>query len=499
MKLPLTSIHIENRQRIDLGDIAELADSLRSLGQIHPILVTPLSSPLNGKTHRLVAGERRYRAAESLGWPEIDVTTRENLSPDELHELELEENIRRKDMAWQERCLNILTIHELRQKKAVLASDTWGQRETGKMLGLDFGHINYLLHIARKLRSEMKPDKSLVDQPRYWSCASMSEAWSLRLRDEEDALNAELAKRQQDVLEIDPQLAQFVQAVEASLDALAEERARYEANKLNTVPFDEYWAEKKRLAEEYQNTLVLSNRILQGDSIAYMLDEQNAGRFDHIITDIPYGIDMDNLNQQNPHGQMVDIDTVEELHDVEYNKDLIARFYPAAFKCTKDKAFVITWADQMLWQHMYDCAIKAGFAVQRWPITWVKTSQCMNQCVTFNTTKDTEIAIVARKRGTTLAWQPQTSVITCGKDELCEAINHPFAKPYAIWERLVGLASLEGQTILEPFAGRGSGVISMLRMKRNVVGVELDVAHYNALLENVKQYYLSINPQFTFR
>ncbi len=124
----------------------------------------------------------------------------------------------------------------------------------------------------------------------------------------------------------------------------------------------------------------------------------------------------------------------------------------------------------------------------------------MNQCVRFNTTKNTEIAIVCRKPGTTLVNQPQSSVITAARDELCDLIGHPFAKPFAIWEFLLKTFTLENQSILEPFAGRGSGVLSMLKLARNVVGVELDEHHYNALLENVKQlHFLPINPNFNFK
>ena len=154
----------------------------------------------------------------------------------------------------------------------------------------------------------------------------------------------------------------------------------------------------------------------------------------------------------------------------------------------------------MLWTFMYHCAIDAGFSVQRWPITWVKTSACINQAAQYNTTKDTEIAIICRKAGATLAKNPQTSVITAARDELCEAVGHPFAKPFEVWKFLTEAVSIEGQHILEPFMGRGSGVISMLRLNRLVTGVELDIPHYNAALENVKTlHYLKLNPNYEFK
>jgi DNA modification methylase len=500
LTLPINEIKVENRQRLDLGDLTELIESIRIYGLIQPIVVS--------QEKRLIAGGRRLASCIALGRTDVDVVFRETLSEDELYILELEENIRRKDETWQERTLHILTIHLLKQKVSALDSTSWGQRETGELLGIKSkGQIAWAICIAQKLREELNPDKSVKPDARFWHCDSLSDAWRLWCRDQEDIFRAELALRSaKDAVPAEffaeemVNLAEF-ETVESSVDLLSAERERYYSNHLNPPgSFDSYWEEKQKWAEQLRNTIHLSNKFHNVDSIAFMNHPDNASRFDHVITDIPYGIDMDMLNQQNQHGGMQNIDTVEELHDVQYNKQLIADFFPAAFKCTKENAFVITWADQMLWQFMYDCAIKAGFAVQRWPITWCKTSNCMNQCAGFNTTKDTEIAIVCRKKGATLVWQPATSYIEASRDELSEAIRHPFAKPFAVWERLLQMTSLEGQLILEPFMGGGSGVISMLRMNRNVIGCELDVNHFNEGVENVKTlHYRKINPNYQFK
>lgn len=495
--LPLSDIKLIDRQRLDNGDIDDLAESIRRYGLIQPIVVN--------QDNRLIAGGRRHAAHVKLGLPTIDVVYRETLTDDELHELELEENIRRKDMTWQEECLNIAKVHELKERRAAINSQAWSQARTGAMFGVVAAHVNYTLRIAEKLRAELGPDNKPIPSARFWPLESPSEAWKLILRDREDALTASLAEEQKDaanagVTEQQEQLlVEQVLQVQESPDLLALERSRYYSNPHNPPDsFEAYWEEKQARAKEVQNTVYLSNRIFNANAIEYMMSKEKT--FDHVITDIPYGIDMAMLNQQNPHGGMVDIEIVEELHDVEYNMKLIEEFFPAAYHCTKDSAFVITWCDQMLWQFMYDCAIKAGFAVQRWPITWNKTSQCMNQCAQFNTTKDTEIAIVCRKKGTTLVNQPQTSVITAPRDELCQEIGHPFAKPFAIWEFLIDTFTYQGQSILEPFAGRGSGVISMLRKQRNVFATELDLAHYNSLLENIKVlHYLKLNPEFKFK
>ena len=64
--LPVNEIRVGERNRKDMGDLAALAASTASeLGLMHPIVVRP-----NGT---LIAGERRLRAAELLGWSDIPV------------------------------------------------------------------------------------------------------------------------------------------------------------------------------------------------------------------------------------------------------------------------------------------------------------------------------------------------------------------------------------------------------------------------------------------
>ena len=504
LSIPIHEIQSIDRQRLDLGDIQGLAESISRYGLIQPIVIT--------KDRRLIAGGRRLEAHRLLGKDSIAVVFREDMSQDELHILELEENIRRKEETWQERCLHIATIHRLKQKAKAIEGDTWTQRATAELLGVDsVREVNHALLMARLLESELDDNKKPKPDARFWPCETISEAFRLHFRDEADRGLAELARRQAErsaavaQIEVEEEvvdLGEFEGAQEQTVivvgeptDPLAKARAQYYSNPLNPPgSFEEYWQYRQAMLDDKQNTIYLSKQLINTNCIDFM--RSNPGRFDHVITDIPYAIDMDMISQSN--NKFRDIDTVEELHDVDYNLQLIADFFPAAFSTIKEKGFCITWCDQMLWQYMYDHAVKAGFAVQRWPITWIKNA-AMNSCIAYNTTKNTEIAIVCRKKGTTLAKQPNTSVIQCGKDDICNSIDHPFAKPFEIWKFLVEMATLEGQSILEPFAGRGSGVISMLRLNRAVIGTELDTTHYNALLENVKQlHYLPINPNYKF-
>jgi ParB family chromosome partitioning protein len=502
--IPLAEIKVIDRQRLDYGDLDALCDSLSKLGQIQPILLDD--------SNRLIAGGRRFAAATKLGWTTIQAVKRSALTEDELFMLELEENIQRKDMTWQEKCLNIKTIHDKKVQLKAIDSQSWGQRETGAMLNESAANINFNLKIAKLLLKELDENKKPLPTARFWNCGSLADALRLQMRDEEDALRAELLKRQQANVSSETifeeelvGLEEFENAptslpgVEANVLDHAKEQARtrYLSNPLNPPDkFDEYY-QSRLAAKQSQKVIHLSGRLHNRDCIDFMLENQE--RFDHIITDIPYGIDLEMLNQSNIHGGMKNIDTVEDLHDVSYNESLMEKFFSAGFHCLKDHSFLITWCDQSQWQFMFELATEAGFAVQKWPIIWSKTYQCMNNCIGYNFTKDFEIAMICRKKGATIQSQPQTSIITAGRDELQNDLGHPFSKPFAIWEFLARSVALPGQSILDPFAGRGSGVISFLRMGYNAFGVELDPNHYAALYENVKQHhYLKLDSSLQF-
>ncbi len=81
------------RSNIDQARLDELAASIRTSGVVQPILVRRL-----GDGYQIVAGERRWRAAQQAGLKRVPVTVRE--VPDaELLELALIENIQREELS----------------------------------------------------------------------------------------------------------------------------------------------------------------------------------------------------------------------------------------------------------------------------------------------------------------------------------------------------------------------------------------------------------------
>ena len=87
------------RQNIDPKSLEELADSIRAHGVIQPIIVKPMEETSAGdERFEIIAGERRWRAAQAAGLHEIPAIIHE-VADDTALALALIENIQRDDLS----------------------------------------------------------------------------------------------------------------------------------------------------------------------------------------------------------------------------------------------------------------------------------------------------------------------------------------------------------------------------------------------------------------
>lgn len=84
---------LQPRREFDEAELAELRSSIRASGLLQPLLVRPAGAT----TFELVAGERRLRAIQSLGWRDVAVQVRE-LDDEAVLTLALIENLQRSDL-----------------------------------------------------------------------------------------------------------------------------------------------------------------------------------------------------------------------------------------------------------------------------------------------------------------------------------------------------------------------------------------------------------------
>lgn len=89
------------RTVFDQSALDELTDSIRAMGIIQPITVKP-----EGDKYIIISGERRWRAACAAGLTEVPVFVRD-VTPQNLHEMALVENIQRQDLNAMEVALSL--------------------------------------------------------------------------------------------------------------------------------------------------------------------------------------------------------------------------------------------------------------------------------------------------------------------------------------------------------------------------------------------------------
>ena len=99
--LPVAQIQAgkyQPRTRMDEGSLTELASSIKTQGIMQPVLVRPLQEGSgSGARYEIIAGERRFRAAQMAGLEEIPVLVRD-VDDQAAAAMALIENIQREDL-----------------------------------------------------------------------------------------------------------------------------------------------------------------------------------------------------------------------------------------------------------------------------------------------------------------------------------------------------------------------------------------------------------------
>lgn len=100
------------RRYFDPQKLAELAASIAEHGILEPLLVRPIDH----SSYELVAGERRYRAAQQVGLTEVPVIIRD-INEQEAFQIALVENLQREDLNPLEETEGILQLLSLKLQK----------------------------------------------------------------------------------------------------------------------------------------------------------------------------------------------------------------------------------------------------------------------------------------------------------------------------------------------------------------------------------------------
>lgn len=224
-------ITCEDRARQDLGNIEELTASIQAQGVLQPITVRPSEDGM----FKLLAGGRRYVASGMAGLSDIPCLIRDTDDEVDDFEIELIENIHRKDFAWHERDALLLRIHNHCKEHNL----DWSARKTAALLGRSIGSVSMDLQMANTLQSI----------PELKECETKFEAVKMLKKLQEKVINTELRNRQAQSMQNNSDEAQFLHRCDANY------------------------------------------RIM--DTLEGLKDLRDRGMFSFIEVDPPYGIDLD--------------------------------------------------------------------------------------------------------------------------------------------------------------------------------------------------------------
>jgi ParB family chromosome partitioning protein len=123
------------RKHFDEGELSDLSNSIRSHGVLQPILVRPIP----GGKYEIVAGERRWRAAQRAGLHAIPAVVRD-LNEVEVLEIAIVENVQRTDLN---------PIEEAQGFQALIDRFSRTQQEIAEAVGKSRPHIANMLRLLQ--------------------------------------------------------------------------------------------------------------------------------------------------------------------------------------------------------------------------------------------------------------------------------------------------------------------------------------------------------------
>lgn len=180
-EIPISQITVppdRQRQTISEEHIEKLADSIRLVGLIHPIVLD--------ESNTLISGECRLKAHQFLGRTHIEYRSMADLEDWEKDFIELEENIRRLNINHVEELMAKERLHLSMQKrfgkKQLTGRESkfsvWKLKDSAEHLGISVGQMSQDLQLAKAIKQN--PD--FADTKKFKSKSALVHAYQ---RDQE--------------------------------------------------------------------------------------------------------------------------------------------------------------------------------------------------------------------------------------------------------------------------------------------------------------------------
>lgn len=430
----------------------ELVTSIEELGLMHPPVLRYEETGLV-----LVAGERRLRAIQQIyelgsGFthdgelvPEgmVPYTNLGDLTELEAEEAELDENLKRKDLTWQEHAAAVEKLHNLRIRQqehvfqeAIDAGKVTGdasqvaeqfpqhtvadtaQELTGRRDGFYHDTVRQELIVARHL-----------DNPLVAGAKDAKEAFKILKKEEERRKNVALA-------------------VEVGKTFDVEKHSLFQVNCLHWM-----W--------DYAHGADLSSF------------------FDVICTDPPYGMGAQDFG--DGAGKMT---AITHQYDDSYEswQTLMKAWAPLSFAITKPQAHAYVFCDFDNFHELKGYMQAAGWYVFRTPIINHKLNSGRVPLPDQGPRRQYELVLYAIK-GKMPVTHIYPDVLSCTADD---NTGHGAQKPVAVYQNLLQRSVRPGMRVLDSFCGSGPIFEAAHGFKCYAVGLEQSQEYYGKSLKRLQ-------------
>lgn len=436
----------EVRQRTNVKDLEQLKTSIERDGQIHPITIKADKS--------LVAGERRLEACRQLGI-KVRAQIFESLSPSDAYRIELQENIARRALPWQDECRAVMIYHQMRVQ---ITNNEWTLQGTATDLGVSRTNIHRYLTVARYL-----------EDSEVMSCQTIDGALNL-IKGRADRATAAAAARGLDVA---------VAAVKIPKNLSQEEKGKKLLSMFSTEPeadpaeaaYANIEAGEIAAAALKKSEARLSAAVKQPiENVSFIdwIETYEGSAFDVLHVDFPYGKDYAGSNTRKT-GKAHVAPTYADSPDIMW--ELVETLITWQDKIALPVAHMLFWFDMEFYDGLKTTFCNAGWRlIQPHPLVWHKPYQGVAADTKRRPRHTYETALLFSRGDRKLVKLDQDVFV--GRKEENLHINQ---KSEEMLTQFLGMLVDENTAVFDPTCGSGSALAVARRLGApRVLGLEID-------------------------
>lgn len=430
-------IDFGERRRLEYGNLDGLAASIKEKGLIQPIAVH--HRPDAPIPYLLLAGGRRFKATELLGMEELPCRIFDEPVDDLLYrEIELIENIERKDLAWPERIKLEKEIHELMVAKHGhkvvqanqhgISTEGWSMRDTSKLLGQSPASTSQDLKLA----------KAMEEVPEIAECKTKDEAAKMLAKMKERMITEELSRR--------ASLKQATNGVDGA---------------------------KKKLIDNY----------VLGDFFNFIKQVPDHS-IDFCEIDPPYGVALKEA-KKGDNAQASNLDVYNEISADDY-KPFLDKLFSECYRVMAENSWLICWFAPEPWaEDVYQALKRAGFSLRRMTGHWIKkTGQTMQPNKYL--ANCSEPFYYAAKGSPNIARPGRSNLFDYDPVPPKKKI-HPTERPIEMIQDILATFCWPGARVMVPFLGSGNSLLACSNLNLPAFGCDLGKEFRDSFVVRVEQ------------